>query len=213
MERLCPVSAALHRHYDPFATILIAPSLYNSKRIANALAHDNTRRKEAIESGKPDPGRSETTDWFEVSPPPLFERILIGTAKDTDDEYELIILRHSHFLIRGCPMLVRHPTTGRVTLFCASEDGFLHKEYPTGPRLPPFSSRGPVERSAPLNPILVNFSAHSRLGHTERQIPGWRKGLNPEADLILQWVSHLHDAVNWESGLPIGPNPFRLRPP
>lgn len=66
-EHPCPVSASVHRHFDPYATILIAPSLNSSTRIRNALAYDNTRRKEAIESGKPDPGRSETIDWFKVS--------------------------------------------------------------------------------------------------------------------------------------------------
>jgi len=66
MERLYPVSAALHHHYHPFATILIAPSLNSSKHIINALARNNLHRKKVIENGKPDPGRSETTNWLKV---------------------------------------------------------------------------------------------------------------------------------------------------
>ena len=134
---------------------------------------------------------------------------MIGTVKDTDDKHELIILHHSHFLINGCPLVVRHPTTERVTFFYASKDGFLHKGDPTGPRLPPFSSRGAVKRSVPLNPILVNFSADIRLRRLERQTPEWREGLDPEANRILQGVSDLHNAVNWVPGNPIPKAPPR----
>jgi len=72
MECLWLVSAALHHHYHRYATILIAPSLNSSTHIINALVQDNMHRKEVIESGKPDPGRSETADWFEVSPTSLY---------------------------------------------------------------------------------------------------------------------------------------------
>lgn len=109
--------------------------------------------------------------------------------------------------MNGCPLVVRHPTTDRYTLFYASGDGFLHKGSPTGPPLPPFSSRGPAERIAPLNPILVNFSADIRLRRLDRKIPEWRNGLDPEVILILQGVSDLHKTVNWEPGHPVVPMP------
>jgi len=128
---------------------------------------------------------------------------LISTAKDADNEYELIILHHTHFLMNRCPLVVIHPITDRYTLFFASQDGFLRKGSTTGPRLPPFRSRGPVQRSALLNPILVNFSAEARLERLERQTPGWRRKLHPEADLILQGVLDLDQAARWEPGHPI----------
>ena len=112
------------------------------------------------------------------------------------------------------PLVIRHPTTERYTLFYASQDGFLHEGSPTGPRLPPFSSRGPVERSVPLNPILVNFSADIRLRRLDRVIPEWRNGLDPEANLILHGVSDLYNAVNWEPGRPVVRKPtLRSRSP
>ena len=72
MKFSSPVSAMLHRHYVPFATILIAPSRNSSTQIINALARNNLHRKKVIESGKPDPGRSETTNWFKVRPTFLY---------------------------------------------------------------------------------------------------------------------------------------------
>jgi len=201
----------LHGHFIRFATILLAPSLNSLAQIRNALYRDNSYRKETIESGKPDPERSETTDWFKVriTISPLSEDVLTRTPKDADDKYELIILVTSHFLIGDYPIQIKHPTTGELTFFYNSKDGFLREGSATGPRLPPFSSRGVIERSAPLNPILVNFSADSRLRHIGNQFPEWREELHPEANLILQGVSELHDVVIWEPGLPLIP----LEPP
>ena len=143
----------------------------------------------------------------------MFERVLTGSAKGADDKYELIILRPSHFLTGGYPMVILHPTTKRPALFYTSKDGFLHKGRPTGPRLPSISSRGVAKRETPLNPIIVNFSADIRRRRLERELPEWRKGLDPVADHILQGVSELHDAVNWRPGLPIVPEPIPIGPP
>ena len=66
MERLHQVSCALQRHLCNFATILIAPAANSSMLIRNALDRDNTRRREAIKRGEPDPGRSDTIDWVKV---------------------------------------------------------------------------------------------------------------------------------------------------
>lgn len=123
---------------------------------------------------------------------------MINTVKDADDKYELIILTPSHFLISGCPMVIKHPTTNQVAPFYPSQDCLLHEGSPTGPRLPSLYSRGDIERRAPLNPILVTFAAMVRLRRRERQNARWNRGLNPQADLILQEAERLFDAVTWE---------------
>ena len=134
----------------------------------------------------------------------LSERILTRTLKDADDKYELVILLPLHFLIGDYPLEIKHPTTGVATFFYNSKDGFLRKGSTTGERLPPSSSRGAVARSVPLNPILVNLSAEARLSYVRNLIPERKEELqfHPEADLILQGVANLHDAVLWEPGLP-----------
>ena len=127
------------------------------------------------------------------------------TSKDADDKYEFIILLPLHFLIGDYPLEIKHPTTGVATFFYNPKDGFLREGGTTGERLPPFSSRGAVARSVPLNPILVNISAEARLSYVRNLIPERKEELqfHPEADLILQGVSKLHDAAIWEPRLPL----------
>lgn len=136
----------------------------------------------------------------------LCERTTLTSAvKGTINEYELIVLI-PHFLPGGMFLTVKHPTTGRLVDFYNSEDGFLHEGSPAGPRLPPFSSRGDVDRDIPLNPILVNFAAHIRLGRIDRLGRGWKERLHPEAQEILTAVEDLHAAVVWEPEKPDPPS-------
>ena len=98
-------------------------------------------------------------------------------------------------------MVIKHPTTDRLTNFYPSSDGFLregpiHEGSPTGPRLPAFSSRG--DRNVPLNPIFVNDAAAIRLRRLDRRRPGWRETLDEEAQKILVEVETLRKAVIWE---------------
>ena len=48
------------------ATILIAPSSYDSNIICDKLDQDNALRQGIIKEGRPDPGRDENINWFEV---------------------------------------------------------------------------------------------------------------------------------------------------
>lgn len=140
--------------------------------------------------------------WFSL----LCERTtLTGSVKDTVDRYELVVLS-PHFLTGGSALVVKHPSTGRFTNFYYSEDGFLHEGSPAGPRLPPFSSRGGVDRNIPLNPILVNFAAHIRTRRLDRRSREWRKHLHPEAQEIIGAVEDLHAAVVWEPEQPKPPH-------
>lgn len=93
-----------------------------------------------------------------------------------------------------------HPITKKYTLFYPSKDrdGFLRKESPTGPPLPPFRSRGEIDRNVPLNPILVNFAAVLRLRHLIRQDPMWGSTLDRHVIDVLQRVVMLHAAVLWD---------------
>ena len=129
---------------------------------------------------------------------------MTGAVEDTANEYELIVL-HPSFLPGGFPLMVKHPTTGCLTNFYNSTDGFLHEGNPAGPRLPPFKSRGDVDRDIPLNPILVNFAAHIRLKRLDRLDSEWKGHLHPEAREILAAVEGLHAAVIWEPGQPNQP--------
>ena len=126
--------------------------------------------------------------------------VLTSAAKDVRGEYELIILHPAHFLTGGHPMLIKHPTTGLFALFYRNEDGFLHEGCSFGPRLPTFSSRGNVNREVPLNPVLVNFAAYIRMRRLDRQCPGWRGMLHPDAQKVLDGVEKLHRAVTMKPG-------------
>jgi hypothetical protein len=137
-----------------------------------------------------------------------------SAAKGTTGKYELIILHSPHFLVGGFPIAIKHPTTGHPALFYTSSDGFLHEGSSTGPRLPPFSSRGDIDRDIPLNPILVNFAAELRLRRLDRQSPGWRENLHSDAQKVLASVKLLRKAVtfNWDPSSPpdLGPGPGYL---
>ena len=126
--------------------------------------------------------------------------VLTSAVKDAAGKYELIVPYPSHFLTGGSSLLIKHPTTRRLTSFYTASDGFLHEGSPTGPRLPQFGSRGEVDRDITLNPILVNFAAAIRLSYLDRQTPGWRESLDAEAKRILDEVENLHRAVIWEPG-------------
>ena len=119
--------------------------------------------------------------------------------KGTKGEYELVILHPAHFLIGGFPVVIKHPDTQKITCFYASKngDGHLREGSPTGLPLPPFRSRGKIGRDVPLNPILVNFAAHTRLRRLIRQDPMWGSTLNPRVIEVLQRVVKLHSAVLW----------------
>ena len=122
--------------------------------------------------------------------------MLTSVVKDTTNEYEFLIL-NPHFLLDGCPLSIKHPITERFTKFCSSEDGFLREGSRTGPLLPPLRSRAMTNRNIPLNPILVNFAARARMRRFDRQNPGWRKDLHPDAQKILTAVDKLYAAVIW----------------
>ena len=117
--------------------------------------------------------------------------------KDTDGKYELILLHPDKFMRDDFPLVITHPTTQRFTMFYASSDGLLHEGSTTGPPLPPFCSRGWTKRSVLLNPFLVNFAAHVRMRCLDRQIPGWRDQLHPDAKAILAEVESLQKTVRW----------------
>jgi hypothetical protein len=120
-------------------------------------------------------------------------------VKGTKGEYELVVLRPAHFLIDGFPVVIKHPDTQRFTCFYASKnwDGHLREGSPTGLPLPPFCSRGKIDRDIPLNPILVNLAAVTRLRRLIRQDPMWGSTLNPRVIEVLQRVVKLHAAVLW----------------
>ena len=196
-----PVSPSFHYHHDIYATVLIAPSIKDSRLIGNCLNSDNLPRLESAIHGKGDPGRTAGRDWFLVSI--VFCHclncvILTSTSKGVSYKYELIILHPSHFLMDNSYVVIKHPSTGHPTAFYASNDGFLHEGSPTGPRLPPFGSRGIIDREIPLNPILVSFAAKLRLRRLDHQIPGWRTRLHPEAQEVLAGVDKVHKATVWE---------------
>jgi hypothetical protein len=134
---------------------------------------------------------------------------LISAAKATIGKYELIILHPPHFFVGGFPIAIKHPTTGHPALFYTSSDGFLHEGSSTGPRLPPFSSRGDIDRDIPLNPILVNFAAELRVRRLDRQVPGWRDNFHSDAQKVLANVKFLHRAVIFNRDRS---NPPDLRP-
>jgi hypothetical protein len=60
------VSLHLHKHHETYATVLIAPSAWDSGRIRDNLERDNSRRADIIKTGGTDPGRDCSADWFEV---------------------------------------------------------------------------------------------------------------------------------------------------
>ena len=64
----CPylVSGYIHAHHSSIATILIAPSVQDSKSIKHQLISDNLNRVEHTLKYGTDPGRSKETDWFRV---------------------------------------------------------------------------------------------------------------------------------------------------
>lgn len=119
--------------------------------------------------------------------------------KDISGKYELIILHPSHFLMGGASVEIKHPVTQEFAKFFVSQNnsGFLHEGSPTGPRLPPFSSRGDIDPEVPLNPILVNFAAMVRLRRLIRQNLQWGRGLDQVAVTILQAAVMLHKVVTW----------------
>ena len=96
-------------------------------------------------------------------------------------------------------MVIEHPDTQKLTCFYASKngDGHLREGSPTGLPLPPFRSRGKIDRDVPLNTILVNFAATTRLRRLIRQDPMWGSMLNPRVIEVLQRVVKLHAAVIW----------------
>jgi hypothetical protein len=128
----------------------------------------------------------------------LSEHILTIIVKDTTGEYELIILRPSHFLSGG--VLYDHREIADQDFTCfypsASKDGFLREGGPTGHPLSPFRSRG--DREIPLNPILVNFAAVVRLRRLIFENPAWGSELDPHVILVLKRVVALHAAVLWD---------------
>lgn len=65
-ERLCAVSLPFHQHHETYATVLIAPSAWDSGCIRDNLDRDNSRRVDIIKTGGTDPGRDCNADWFEV---------------------------------------------------------------------------------------------------------------------------------------------------
>ena len=120
-------------------------------------------------------------------------------VKGTRGEYELVILRPSHFLIGNFPVVIKHPVTQNFTTFYASEnrDGSLREGSPTGPPLPPFQSRGEINREIPLNPILVNWAATIRLRRFIRQKCMQESTFAHHVIDVLRNVMRLHAAVIW----------------
>ena len=66
MKCLYLVLADIRSHLNSFATVLIAPSVHDSKSIALRLSSDNSRRSQHVKEYGTDPGRSEEMDWFQV---------------------------------------------------------------------------------------------------------------------------------------------------
>ena len=99
----------------------------------------------------------------------------------------------------GSSVEIKHPITQEFKRFFIPQKslGFLREGSPTGPRLPPFSSRGDVDQKVPLNPILVNFAAMVRLSRLIHQSPEWESGLDAEVLSILGEAIRLHKAVIW----------------
>ena len=128
--------------------------------------------------------------------------------KGTSGKYELIIPHPSHFLMGGAPVVIKHPVTQEFANFFVSQNnsGFLHEGSPTGPRLPPFSSRGDINRVVPLNPILVNFAAIVQLRRLVRQNLQWGRGLDPIAISTLKSAILLHKAVICNPNIHPGPH-------
>ena len=133
--------------------------------------------------------------------------MLIVLTKGTRGEYELVVLRPDHFLINNFPVLIGHPITGAPTSFYTSRDndGHLHEGGPTGPILPPLRSRGGINRTVPLNPILVNYAAMIRFRRLVRQDLRWGSTLSDDAAAILREVVKLHEVINWKPDQPISP--------
>ena len=129
----------------------------------------------------------------------LSEYTLTTVVKRTRGEYELVILCPSHFLIGNFPVVIKHPVTQNFTTFYASEyrDGFLREGSPTGPFLPPFKSRGEINREIPLNPILVNWAAMIRLRRFIRQKLTQESTFAQHVIDVLRDVMRLHAAVIW----------------
>jgi len=61
-----------------------------------------------------------------------------------------------------------------------------------------FHSRGAIEHSTPLNPILVNWATMIQLRCLIHQNPMWGSALAPHVIKILQCVVALHAAVYWD---------------
>ena len=195
------MSLPFHRHHDTYATILIAPSSYDSNIICDKLDQDNALRRGIIKEGRPDPGRDENINWFEVRIRFCYLSVCTLTiiAKGTKGGYELVILRPDHFLVGNYPVVIKHPVTQDFARFYPSrhEDGFLHEGSPTGPPLLSFCSRGNIDRDVPLNPSLVNFAAMIRFRRLVRQNPMWGSKLDPYIIKVLWNVVALHAAVYW----------------
>ena len=124
--------------------------------------------------------------------------ILTIVSKGVDEEYQLIILHPSYFLVGGCPLVIKHPKTGEFTTFYGSEDGLLHEGSSTGDPLPPFKSRGRSPRAIPLNPILVNFAAVLRLRRLINEDHDFGSAFAAAATDVLKNVIKLHAAVVWD---------------
>ena len=60
------VSLHFHKHHETYATVLIAPSAWDSGCIRDSLERDNSRRLDIIKTGGTDPGRDSNANWFEV---------------------------------------------------------------------------------------------------------------------------------------------------
>lgn len=131
--------------------------------------------------------------------------MLIIFVKGIRGEYELIVLRPDHFLADNFPVLIKHPITQAPTTFYTSEngDGHLHEGNPTGPILPPLCSRGKIDRTVPLNPILVNYAAMIRFRRLIRQDLSWGLTLSDDAAATLREVVKLHEVVNWKPDQPV----------
>lgn len=122
-----------------------------------------------------------------------------GISKGISGKFELILIHPYQFLTHGSFVEIKHPITEALECFVIPQNssGFLREKSPTGPRLPPFSSRGEVPPKAPLNPILVNFAAAMRLRRLIGKDPAWGSELDETAISILRGVIRLHQTVTW----------------
>jgi hypothetical protein len=85
------------------------------------------------------------------------ELALTAAAKGTYGEYELIILHHSHFLIGGPPVLIRHPVTQTFTFSMLLDTRMA--SYTKGvPMALPFPHSVPEARSTAKFPSTLALS-------------------------------------------------------